>query len=130
MKPAFREGLVFLAVGGTAFVVGAVCLEGFVRIGLSPYAAQFPALALAILTTWLGNRRWTFQVRTAPTWTEFCRYVGASLGGLAVNAATFSALIYGGIPTLPAFAAATVSAMGFNFLGYRFLVFERRTGRQ
>lgn len=125
MKARLREGAVFLGVGGAAFVVGAASLEGLVRIGLSPYAAQVPALGLAILTTWIGNRRWTFRVSAPPTWREFGRYVGASLGGLAVNAATFSALTYAGAATIPAFAAATVAAMGFNFLSYKFAVFAR-----
>ena len=125
MKARLREGVAFLGVGGTAFVLGAASLEALVRSGLSPYAAQVPALGLAILTTWAGNRRWTFRVNAPPTWREFLRYVGASLGGLAVNAATFSALTYAGLPTTPAFAAATVAAMGFNFFSYKFAVFAR-----
>ncbi|MFD0848306.1 GtrA family protein [Sphingosinicella xenopeptidilytica] len=125
MKARLREGAAFLAVGGTAFVLGAASLEALVRAGVSPYAAQVPALGLAILTTWMGNRRWTFRVDAPPTRREFLRYVGASLGGLVVNAATFSTLTYAGLPTTPAFAAATVAAMGFNFLGYKFAVFAR-----
>ncbi|MBL8646709.1 MAG: GtrA family protein [Sphingosinicella sp.] len=125
MKARLREGAAFLGVGGTAFVLGAVSLEALVHAGVSPYAAQIPALGLAILTTWMGNRRWTFRVNTPPTWREFLRYVGASLGGLAVNAVTFSALIYAGLPTTPAFAAATIAAMGFNFFSYKFAVFAR-----
>nr|WP_279380222.1 GtrA family protein [Sphingosinicella soli] len=114
-----------MAIGAAAFVLGAVSLEALVRAGVSPYAAQVPALSLAIFTTWLGNRRWTFRVDAPPTWREFLRYVGASLGGVAVNAATFSALTYAGLPTTPAFAAATIAAMGFNFLSYKFAVFAR-----
>lgn len=129
MKARLREGAAFLGVGGTAFILGAVSLEVLVRAGVSPYAAQVPALGLAILTTWMGNRRWTFRVDAPPTWREFLRYVGASLGGLAVNAATFSALTYAGLPTTPAFAAATIAAMGFNFLSYRFFVFEHSEDR-
>lgn len=125
MKVRLREGAAFLGVGGTAFVLGAVSLEALVRAGVSPYAAQVPALGLAILTTWLGNRRWTFRVDAPPTRREFLRYVGASLGGLVVNAATFSTLTYAGLPTTPAFAAATVAAMGFNFFSYKFAVFAR-----
>lgn len=125
MKARLREGAAFLGVGGTAFVLGAVSLEALVRAGVSPYAAQVPALGLAILTTWMGNRRWTFRVDAPPTRREFLRYVGASLGGLVVNAATFSTLTYAGLPTIPAFAAATVAAMGFNFFSYKFAVFAR-----
>lgn len=125
MKARLREGAAFLGVGGTAFVLGAVSLEALVRAGVSPYAAQVPALGLAILTTWMGNRRWTFRVDAPPTRREFLRYIGASLGGLVVNAATFSTLTYAGLPTTPAFAAATVAAMGFNFFSYKFAVFAR-----
>lgn len=121
-----REASAFLAVGGTAFVVGAACLEALTSIGVSPYLAQVPTLALAIATTWAGNRRWTFRVEAAPTWREFGRYVAASLGGLLVNALTFSGLTYVGVASTPAFAAATIAAMGFNFLGYKFAVFARR----
>ena len=126
MKRGLREASAFLVVGGAAFVVGAACLEGLTRAGVSPYLAQVPSLALAIMTTWAGNRRWTFRVGAAPTWREFGRYVGASLGGLLVNALTFLGLTYVGVSTTPAFAAATIAAMGFNFLGYKFAVFPRR----
>lgn len=121
-----RELTPFFLVGGVAFVVSACSLALLTRAGVSPYIAQFPSLALAVLTTWVGNRRWTFRVEGPPTLAEFGRYVAASLGGLVVNSTCFSMLTYSGVPPLPAFAAATMVAMGFNFLCYKFAVFGRR----
>lgn len=116
----------FLVVGAVAFVVATVCLELLTQIGLTPYLAQFPSLALAIVTTWLGNRRWSFRITTAPTLLEFRRYVLASLGGLAINAVVFSTLTYAGVPIISAFAGATIFAMGFNFSFYKLFVFRRK----
>lgn len=125
MNKISREGLRFLIVGGTAFVIGVAAIHFLTFMGVPELVAQFPALALCVVLTWWLNRRWSFAVVGEPSCREFGRYVVASGLGLALNAATFSALILLGWGAELAYAAGTGAGMISNFLLYRTSVFNR-----
>jgi putative flippase GtrA len=112
----------FGIVGGLAFGIDAVILAGLVELGLTPFVGRIGSIAVAIVFTWLMNRRLTFKVEAPPSWREFAHYVAISLMGASINYLVFSAATLGKAPMLLALALGTACAMGFNFVRYRALL--------
>ena len=83
------------------------------------------SIGVAIVFTWLMNRRLTFKVEAPPSWAEFAHYVAISLMGALINYVVFSAAALAKAPLLLAMALGTVCAMGFNFVRYRALLASR-----
>lgn len=132
MTPADRLGRYarFLVVGGLGFAVDAVATELLVAAGLPALGARVAAIALAMATTYLLNRRLTFRSdrRGAALLAEGGRYFAVALGAAAFNYAVFAlvlALAPGIRPGL-AVAVASAAAMVLSYLGYSTVVFRRR----
>ena len=114
-------------VGGAAFFVDAGVLVLLVSgAGVDPYLARvFSFLAAATFTWWL-NRRYTFEVKHAPTGSEWAAYVGLMVIGAAVNYGTYAAAItwwplarehlWLGV------ALGSIAGLGINFLTSRRLL--------
>ena len=84
----------FCAVGTLAYLVDAGVLTALVSgAGLDPYAARVVSFLTAASFTWWLNRHWTFEVKRAPTRTEWLTYVTLMLIGAAVNYGTYAAAI-------------------------------------
>lgn len=117
----------FCAVGTVGFGV-----NGALVSALTPFAGPLWAQALgfpaAATTTWWLNRRYTFDCSGRSRRSEWLRYVGANLLGWSVNNATFAALVLASATArrtpILAVAAASLAAMGFNFVASRRLVFR------
>jgi putative flippase GtrA len=117
----FRFGM----IGGLAFGIDAAVLSGLVALGLTPFVGRIGSIGVAIVFTWLMNRRLTFKVEAPPSWTEFGHYVAISLMGASINYLVFSAATLAKAPMLLALALGTACAMGFNFVRYRALLASR-----
>lgn len=115
----------FALVGGSAFVLGGLMIEGLAGVGVSPYLAQFPTFLAGASYTWWMNRRHTFDVGYAPTLTEYTRYMASSAGGMALSMAIFTLLVWLGTPALAALAGGSVAGLVFNYWSYATHVFRR-----
>ncbi|MDP4594062.1 MAG: GtrA family protein [Beijerinckiaceae bacterium] len=86
-----RQSAAFLLAGGLGFVISASLTILFTRLfGWSPFAAWFPALAIAIICTWLMNRTWTFRSGDPRKLAELSRYSLVSLASAGVNYAVYA----------------------------------------
>ncbi len=112
----------FLFVGGSAALIDYGVLMLAVELGGSRYASRIISVAVAIVYTWLLNRRLTFATATPPSWREFGHYVAVSLAGTMLNLALYSGALWLGAPIWLAFGIGTGCAAVFNFLRYRALL--------
>lgn len=108
----------FGLAGGLGFVTDLGALLLLMRAGLGPFAARALSFALAVCVTYLVNAVFTFEARESIGPRSFALYISASLGGLAVNAAVYSALVLAGFHAVPALVAASAVAMVFNYASY------------
>ena len=89
-----KRFLRFCLVGGAAFFVDAGVLVALVSgAGLDPYMARVISFLVAASFTWWLNRRYTFEVKSRPTGSEWAAYLGLMVVGAAVNYGTYAAAI-------------------------------------
>jgi len=125
-----RSFVWFVLVGAIGFVVDAGMTMVIAHAGVSTIAARIPAIALAMLTTWLLNRRFTFGVRKQKTVSEAARYAVVALVSALLNFLLYSWLVKIGVWAPVAVAIATGTLMGFSFFGYRRLAFRKHEEKQ
>lgn len=123
MSPAFLK---FLVIGGGGFVVDAVCTTFLLQLGASPWQARPPAIFLAMLFTWLANRRFTYMVGSRRTLAEGMRYGSVALGMAVINYVLYLVLIRLGTHSLLALTIATACQVIVSFHAYRHIVFMKR----
>lgn len=132
----------YVLVGGLNFLIDLGVLNFLIALtnrSRGGYANAFKAASCLVAMTWsfFWNKFWTFgSVSTARAGHQFLKFFAVSAAGLLINVACFSIINNsigppGGIPPR---TWANVAAMGsgvisilWNFLGYRFVVFRRRT---
>lgn len=114
--PLSRELARYAAVGAGNTMVTLASYSGLVAAG-SPYvAASAIAFILGALTSYLGNRTWTFGDREIPHRTAAPRYLAVVSIGLLTDIATIAALVDGlGTPKLLAqvLVIPVVTVQGF-----------------
>jgi putative flippase GtrA len=121
----------FLVAGTCGFATDAAVLTGLMALGVGPRAGRLVSFALAMVVTWLINRRRAFGDRAGPpSLAEFGRYAAASSVAAGINLALYMALVtLGGVfadwPVL-ALAAATAISMCVNFWSYFRVVFAAK----
>ncbi|MEO1264307.1 MAG: GtrA family protein [Pseudomonadota bacterium] len=120
----------FVLGGVAALLVDLAVLELLTRgFSLSPFIARLPAIAVAMVASWLINRTITFAVETPPTLAEFAKFAAVSWVAQAVNYSAF-ALILLAFPSLPPAAAVILGcgpAVAVAYAGFRFGVFRKPT---
>ncbi len=110
----------FVVTGAIGFVVDAGVLYAALYAGFGWYTGRLGSFLAAVLVTWLINRRWTFGAHaSAPTATEFLRYLSAMSLGALVNYGTYAAIGFA-FPYsawLPLFAvgAGSIAGLAVNF---------------
>ena len=124
----FRFGL----VGICGFVMDGCLLSVLVtEFGTNPLVARGISFPVAVFTTWLLNRRFTFDVGRSSAKgkvSEYSRYLFVQLAGGAVNLAIYGLLLML-IPTfwrMPLYALGIASgfALMVNYLGTRHIAFR------
>jgi putative flippase GtrA len=115
-SPLTRELIRYATVGVGNTIVTLASYSGLIAAG-SPYvAASAVAFILAALTSYLGNRTWTFARTEIPHRTAAPRYLAVVSLGLLTDVATIAALVDGlGAPKMLAqvLVIPVVAAQGF-----------------
>lgn len=114
----------FLVVGGLGFAIDLGSTMLLVASGVSPFYARPPAIALAMLFTWIANRSFTFAVKQEKSAAEAIRYASVALASSALNYAIYSVLVWKHCPTPFAVAIASVLQSFASYVGYRKFAFR------
>lgn len=129
---SLKNEFVFFSLSGVAgFIVNAGIVFSLTKAGFDPFSSQAIAFSIAVTTTWLINRRFTFAHYANQNWIrEWMHYVVANSIGAVVNNATYVALVlsmaqFSREPVL-AVAAGSIAGLFFNFIASRTLVFRVR----
>ncbi len=118
----------FVLVGGVGFIVDAGILALLLAASpLGPLAARIISIGLALTTTWILNRLFTFRPSSRGLALEGARYGGVGLATSLANYLVYSTVLLAapGTPPLLALVVASLAAMTLSFLGYARLVFDR-----
>lgn len=119
----------FAVAGVAGLVVDVAVLYLALALGLGAYAGRAVSFLSAVWTTWRINRRFAFgHVEHGSAWRQWLIYLGANLGGGALNYATYSLVMSIAAPRpwlpLAAVAAGSVAGMFLNFASARLVVFR------
>ena len=101
-------------------------------VGLNAYAGWFVGFAVAVTTTWLLNRTFTFKRpgHHSP-WRQALVYLGVQSAGAAANFAAYATVI-ALVPStkdmlLIPLAAGAIAGLSLTFLGSKHLAFRPAT---
>lgn len=114
----------FLVVGVAGFLVDAGITVGLIALGLAPWVARIPGIALAMGFTWLANRRFAFSVQRGRTIGEAARYALVAISMAAVNYLGYLGFIRLGLPAAGAIVVSTLLQAILSFHAYRRFVFS------
>ena len=117
----------FVLAGVLALLTDALILHGlYTGLGLSPYLARLPAIACAMIVSWLINRTITFAATDPPSLREFAKFAAVSWFAQLINYVVFASILMAmpGISPLAALVTASLVAMFASYLGFRFGVFR------
>lgn len=115
----------FLLVGGSGFLIDAGITYLLNSLGVSPWVARIPAIALAMGYTWSLNRHFTYEVRTVGTAGEAMRYASVSAAMALLNYLIYFVLASGGVGLMVAVTIATACQTILSFHLYRQIVFRK-----
>lgn len=139
LRARLERILKFATTGGIGFVIDVGVLTLLVAVfDVNPYVARVFAIAVAMLSTWLINRRWTFQVHgrtktVRAVAAEGARYVLVAVSAAVVNYGIYAVTLFvlarvveGFDDLLPAVAAVagTAVAMFVSWFGYSRFAFR------
>jgi putative flippase GtrA len=116
----------FLIVGAAGFIVDSGITLAISHAGVSPILARVPAIAFAIYTTWLLNRRFTFEVETEKNVSEAIRYITVALTSALLNYLLYCILVNAGFWPPAAIAVATGVLAVASFYAYRRIAFLKK----
>ncbi len=124
----------FVVAGTVGFIVDSLTLLALVQgAGWAPLSARAVSIAVAVVSTWVINRQWTFRDASAGkdmrgVGTEFLTYCGVQLLGAVTSFAIYSVVVALGakapLELLGAVAAGAACAMLVNYFGARMFVFR------
>jgi len=115
----------FLLVGGSGFLIDAGITYLLNSLGVSPWLARIPAIALAMVFTWTANRQFTYEVKTGRTAGEAIRYATVAAAMAFLNYLFYLALTSNGVQPVAAVTIATASQTILSFYLYRHIVFGK-----
>lgn len=119
----------FLAVGGSGTVVNLGVLSLLLIAGVSSELAIAGGIGFSVITNFLLHRRFTFShSKNDPVLKLFPKYLLSVSAGIVINYSVALVLIniYPDMAEQIASAIGIASAMTFNFLTMKFLVFKRK----
>jgi putative flippase GtrA len=117
----------FLLAGALALITDGLILEILIRMAaFNALTARPFAIAVAMMVSWLVNRRVTFAVRASPNLREFGRFAAVSWTSQAVNYLLFASVLVArpATPPLLALVFASLAAMFVSYFGFRYRVFH------
>lgn len=115
----------FVLAGLLALTTDGLILEGLTGAGWHPLLARPLAISVAMVVSWLVNRRVTFAMPGRPSLREYARFAAVSWSAQAVNYAVFASILiaYPATAPLVALVLASLVAMFVSYFGYRYGVF-------
>jgi putative flippase GtrA len=118
----------FLGVGAVGYVVNLAAFAAAAHgAGIDFRAAAVASFVVALLTTFVLNRHFTFAAGHGPLAGQLWRYLLVNLAGFATNLLVLIALVsLAAVAKLPAEAAAAAVAAPVNFLGGRLWAFAQQ----
>lgn len=121
----------FLIVGTIGFIVDAGLTHILAKeIGFYPVIARIPAIALAIIVTFLLNKTLTFKNKNQDWIKAFGAYIATQGASQTVNFVIYSILVWFSplMQNQPAIAVAigSIAAMTLTFILSKFWVFKAR----
>jgi putative flippase GtrA len=133
MKPA--EFLRFAGAGAVGFAVDSALLLAFTSgLGWPPLLSRLASFVVALVSTWLINRAWTFRAGAKSAraiGAEFAGYGAVQMTGGAANFAVYALVIsligHGPLQLLAGLAAGAATGLAINYFGARKLVFGRNS---
>ncbi|MFK8052653.1 MAG: GtrA family protein [Woeseiaceae bacterium] len=123
-----RQILFFLCIGTCGFLVEAIILQVLLWQGVGPIVARMIGFPVAVLTTWLLHRRFTFAAgKSDRKAQELTRYFSAQIFSALLGLGVYAWLVLS-LPffikwPLAALVVSSVVGMVSNFLLSRFAVF-------
>jgi putative flippase GtrA len=124
----------FVVTGGVGFAVDSLTLLALVHgAGWQPQLARAASIAVAMLSTWLLNRLWTFRSTAAgksarDIGAEFLAYCSVQLTGAAASYAIYSVVVAlkgpDPVQLMVAVGAGSAGALMINYIGARIFVFR------
>lgn len=124
----------YLAVGGVGFLVDAIGMEGFILLGFKVHLARVMSMLLAIASTYLLHRYFTFRGAAAPksAGSQFTAFGAIQIAAAILNYAIFSRVLYalpepvGTIGRLFALSLGVAAGLCFNYLLLQKVVFRAK----
>lgn len=128
MKKIFWQFIKFGIVGLSSTVI-----DWGIYLILTRYLHAFYLIAkvisflMAVVNSYIWNRRWTFKVGERPEIREFSKFLMVSLVGLILNALIMYFMVgYCHINDIISLTVATVIVVFWNFSSSRFWVFKEK----
>ncbi len=142
----------FAVVGAGNTLVDWVVLFGLMRLtgitsGFGYSAEKGGSFLVAVINSYVWNKYWTFKAKGTKVATEFSQFFLVSVVGMVINVGVASLVVRfikpmdfvislaGYIPFIElapgeiwgifGAAVATIVALAWNFLGYKFIVFKK-----
>lgn len=126
----------FMAAGAVGFLVDSLLVLALVNgAGWRPMPARVISILVAMISTWLINRLWTFRAaasgKTASSiGAEFLAYCSVQLTGAAVSYTVYAIVValtgQSPLQLLTAVAVGAAFAFAINYFGARILVFRSK----
>ena len=122
----FSRFIAFALVGAIGFCVDTGLSLLFHASGLDPFQARFPAMIIAMFTTWRLNRYLTFRSGGTNPAQGGLGYALIAAVVAAVNYAIYSALLltFDSLTITPAIVISTCLSMILSYLGYGHFAFQ------
>lgn len=126
----FRHYGGFVLAGLLALSADGLVLGTLMHAGWHPLAARPLAIAIAMIVSWLVNRRITFAVPGRPSWREYTRFAAVAWSSQALNYVVFGVILIARPAASPLLALvfASIVAMFVSYFGYRYGVFSNPRG--
>ncbi|MBI4992066.1 MAG: GtrA family protein [Candidatus Harrisonbacteria bacterium] len=137
--PVMLQFIKFAIVGGLNFTIDLAVLNFLIflsgiSVGYFYTAFKATSFVLAVINSYFWNKYWTFHVEGAPQAVEFTKFIAVNLIGFGINVSVASAVVnlVGAPPGISetiwanvGAVTASVTALFWNFIGMKFVVFKR-----
>ena len=125
-----RQILIFLIAGGIGFLIEAITIHiGVSILSSDPQSPRFFSYPVALVWTWYVNRTYGFQMKEAPNFREFFRFVQSNLVAQLTNLALYFMLtsVVASMAQAPllALVIATVVSTCVSFVLYQIYAFQK-----
>jgi putative flippase GtrA len=118
----------FCTVGASGYVVNLTVFSALLLgAGIHHLPAATVSFLVAVTNNYAWNRLWTFHGTRGHVAYQGLRFLLVALCALGANLVVLEALIWLGVPEIPAQATAILVVMPLNFLGNKLWSFRRST---